>query len=120
MDPRMAYLLGVATAFGAILLGWFVVRLAGPWLMAKANGTSISLVQVLGMRMRGSDARMIVAASGVLSRGGEEVSPVDLEAAYLGLPAGKRDVTELLRAVRPDLLARLERESRSRGAGGAA
>ena len=63
MDPRVAYLWGVVTAFGVIGGGWLILRLLAPWFMARATGVPISLVQIFGMRMRGSDPALIITAS---------------------------------------------------------
>ena len=120
MDPRVAYLWGVVTAFGVIGGGWLILRLLAPWFMARATGVPISLVQIFGMRMRGSDPALIITASNTLTRFGEAVSPIDLEAAYLGLPEDQRNLGALLRSVRPALMARLLDEARTHEAGGAA
>jgi uncharacterized protein YqfA (UPF0365 family) len=120
MEPRVAYLLGVATAFGGMLVVWVLFRLLGPWVVAWATGAPVSLIQVFGMRMRGSDPALIVTALNTLTRLGERVSPMDVEVAYLTLPVNQRNLGALLRAVRPDVMARLEVESRTRRTGGAA
>jgi uncharacterized protein YqfA (UPF0365 family) len=62
MDPRTAYFLGVGTGLGGVVLVWVAFRLLGPWITAWATGAPVSLVQVLGMRMRGSDPGLIVVA----------------------------------------------------------
>jgi uncharacterized protein YqfA (UPF0365 family) len=120
LEPRTAYLLGVATAFGASVAVWLLFRLLGPWLLARAAGAPVSVVQILGMRMRGSDPRAVVGTWNALRQLGEEVPLNELETVYLGLPPTQRDTASLLRAVRPELLKRLEQESRVRQAGGAA
>jgi uncharacterized protein YqfA (UPF0365 family) len=120
MDPRNAYLLGVATAFGTGLGVWLLFRLLGPWLLARAAGAPVSVVQIFGMRMRGSDPRAIVGAWNSLRQLGHDVPLAELETAYLGLPPTQRDANSVLFAVRPELLKRSGPESRVRQAGGPA
>jgi uncharacterized protein YqfA (UPF0365 family) len=120
MEPRNAYLLGVATTFAAGLGVWLLLRLLGPWLLARAAGGPISLLQVFGMRMRGSDPRVIVGAWNALRQLGEDVPLADIEAAYLGLPPAQRVVGAVVLAVRPGLAQRGGQEGRVRQAGGAA
>ena len=120
MDPRSAYFLGVATAFAAIALVWGLFRLLGPWALARFTGSAVSLGEIIGMRMRGTDPALIVAAVNTLGRLGEEVTSADVEVAYLGLPPEQRTLGALVREVRPELIARLERESQPRHAGDAA
>jgi uncharacterized protein YqfA (UPF0365 family) len=115
MDPRTAYFLGVGTGLGGVALVWFVFRLLGPWMAAWATGTPVSLLQVLGMRMRGSDPGLIVATLDTIAKLGETAPPVEeVEAAYLGLPVDQRNISALIRATRPSLMARLEADVRAR------
>jgi uncharacterized protein YqfA (UPF0365 family) len=120
MEPRDAYLLGVATTFAAGLAVWLLLRLLGPWLLARAAGGPITLAQVFGMRMRGSEPRIIVGAWNALRQLGEDVPLVEIEAAYLGLPPTQRDVGTLALAVRPGLGKREGEGGKVRQAGGAA
>jgi uncharacterized protein YqfA (UPF0365 family) len=120
MEPRSAYLLGVATTFAAGLGVWLLLRLLGPWLLARAAGGPISLLQVFGMRMRGSEPRVIVGAWNALRQLGEDVPLADIEAAYLGLPPTQRAVGAVVLAVRAGLAKRSGQEGRARQAGGAA
>jgi len=117
MDPRTAYFLGVGTALGGALLVWFVFRLLSPWIAAWATGAPVSLVQVFGMRMRGSDPALIVVALNTFVKMGETVPPAEVEAAYLGLPIDQRNLVALIRATRPGVMARLEADLRARQAG---
>jgi uncharacterized protein YqfA (UPF0365 family) len=120
MEPRTAYLLGVVTGSAGVLLLWFVFRLLSPWIAASATGAPVSLVQVFGMRMRGSDPGLIVVALNTLAKLGETVPAAEVEAAYLGLPADQRNLSALIRATRPSVMTRLEADLRTRQAGGAA
>ena len=117
MDPRTAYFLGVGTGLGGVVLVWFVFRLLSPWIAAWATGAPVSLVQVFGMRMRGSDPGLIVVAMNTFAKVGETTPPVEeVEAAYLGLPVDQRNLSALIRATRPSVMARLEADLRGGGA----
>jgi uncharacterized protein YqfA (UPF0365 family) len=120
MEPWVAYVLGVVTAIAGLAILWFLFRLLSPWAMAQAGGTPISLVEILGMRLRGSDPVLIVSALNVLRRVGETASPSEVEVTYLGLPADQRKLDALLRALRPEVVARLEADARAASGGGAA
>lgn len=117
MDHRTAYFLGVATGLGGVLLVWFGFRLLGPRIAAWATGAPVSLLQVFGMRMRGSDPSLIVVALNTFARLGETVPAAEVESAYLGLPVDQRNLTALIRATRPSVMARLEADLRARQAG---
>ena len=101
------------------MVGWALLRLTGPWVNAKANGVPLSLLDLIGMRLRSTDAGLLVNAAVVLQRLGEPVELSELEVAYLSLPENKHDLTELMRSVRPQLTARLEAKAQARAARGA-
>jgi uncharacterized protein YqfA (UPF0365 family) len=109
-----AFILGVVATIVALLLAWVLLRLAGPWMLAQGSGIRLSLSELVGMRMRRSDASLIVATAATLHKLGESVSIPELEAAYLSLPHNQRSLTELMRSVRPQLVTRLEAEAKSR------
>jgi hypothetical protein len=48
---------------------------------------------------------------------GETVPAAEVEAAYLGLPVDQRNLSALIRATRPTVMARLEADLRARQAG---
>jgi uncharacterized protein YqfA (UPF0365 family) len=97
-------------------VGWALFRLAGPWVTARANGVPLSLLELFGMRMRGSDVDLIVATAVTLTKLGEPVVLSEIEVAYLSAPNHSRNLTELMRSVRPQLVARLELEAKAREA----
>jgi uncharacterized protein YqfA (UPF0365 family) len=102
-----------------LLVGWAFLRLVGPWMNARVNSIPLSLPELIGMRMRGSDAGLIVTTAVVLSRLGERVPVVELEASYMAVPRTQRTISEIMRGVRPQLVARLEEEAKSRAPRGA-
>jgi hypothetical protein len=66
------------------------------------------------MRMRGTDADLIVATAVTLTKLGEPVALSEIEIAYLSMPDHQRTPAELMRNVRPQLVARLEAEAQAR------
>ena len=87
--------------------------------MAQSQGVQLSLLELVGMRMRRSDASLIVATAAALKKLDESVPIFELEVAYLSLPESQHTLTELMRSVRPQLVSRLESELKSRAPRGA-
>ena len=119
ISPETAFVLGVVSTLAILLVGWAVLRLTGPWVNARMNKLPLSLLELIGMRLRGSDAGLIVTTAVALNRLGESVAISELEVAYLSLPDTQRSLTDLMRGVRPHLVARLETEAQSRAGQGA-
>jgi uncharacterized protein YqfA (UPF0365 family) len=119
ISTETAFILGVVSTIVALSLAWVLLRLAGPWIMAQSQGVQLSLLELVGMRMRRSDASLIVATAAALKKLDESVSISELEVAYLSLPESQHTLTELMRSVRPHLVARLESELKSRAPRGA-
>jgi uncharacterized protein YqfA (UPF0365 family) len=116
ISTESAFILGVVSTLATLLVLWILLRLTGPWIMAYANGIPMTLIELVGMGIRGSDAGLIVATAIALSKFGEPVSLIDLEAAYLSLPDTQHNVTEMMRSVRPRLVTRLEADLQARAA----
>lgn len=95
-----AYFLGVGTTFLVLIAVWLLLRIAEPWAMALASGAPVGFAHILGMRIRKTDPRVVVAALVILTKSGEPISPFRLEAIYLTLPDSERDVDNLVRAAR--------------------
>lgn len=100
MTPITAYFLGVGTTFLLLIAVWLLLRVLGPWAMAKAAAVPVGLLHILGMRIRKTDPRVIVGALVVLFKSDQPVSPLQLEAIYLTLPERDRGVDSLVRAAR--------------------
>jgi len=65
---------------GGLLL---LFRLFLPWFRAFFHGTRISLIQIIGMLLRGHSPRLIVDAMIILrSEGNREITPHGLETVY--------------------------------------
>ena len=75
-------------AIGVVLLMGIVmfVSIAGTfrlWLMALLSGTPISMMRIVGMKLRRSDAKKIVAAMIQMNQGGVRVPIFKIESADL-------------------------------------
>jgi uncharacterized protein YqfA (UPF0365 family) len=118
MSPQSGFAWGVVATIAGLLLVWWLLRVLSPWLMARASGVPLSMMQVVGMRMRRSDAGLIAATAIAFSKLGEEVPVLELEVAYLTLPESQRTMTDLMRSVRPELVAQLEARAKLRSESG--
>jgi uncharacterized protein YqfA (UPF0365 family) len=80
-DPLiLAVVAGVAFVFALFLVFFFVhVRL---WVQAKLTNIPVSLLDIIGMRLRGCPPRLIVYAMIVLHQRGTKVSVREVELCY--------------------------------------
>jgi uncharacterized protein YqfA (UPF0365 family) len=76
--PSILVGIGIAVLFQALL---FIVR---PWTKARLLGQPIGLLQVLGLRLRGMPAGLIVDAYLELVRQGVPVTFLSVETTYMG------------------------------------
>jgi len=120
----------VVSVFGLILFVLCVmiyVRFSSTWLRAFMSGTPVSFLDLIGMRLRGTDFKAVVRALIVARQGGVAIAPDEMEKAWIqGVDLEKvtlaviqatknnMDVTfeELVDADREDRLARLLEEKR--------
>jgi uncharacterized protein YqfA (UPF0365 family) len=61
MSPQSGFAWGVVATIAGLLLAWWLFRVLGPWVMARASGVPLSMTTVVGMRMRRTDAGLIAA-----------------------------------------------------------
>lgn len=66
-----------------VLMMVIFLSLFGPWLQAYMSGLQISLLQMIGMKFRKTNPRVVVRALIVAKHGGVDVSVDDMERAYL-------------------------------------
>jgi uncharacterized protein YqfA (UPF0365 family) len=83
-DVKVLFLIVIAAmlVFMLLLLG-VLALLARPWLRALASGAPVSLLSLVGMRMRGSPAILLIDTYIALRRAGVNASIVDVEGAYI-------------------------------------
>jgi uncharacterized protein YqfA (UPF0365 family) len=61
----------------------FLVLVVKPWLRAFLHGTPVSLIHVVGMRLRGTPPSIVIDAYIQLHRAGLRPSIVELESCYV-------------------------------------
>lgn len=85
MDTGKQVLLVAAVILGLGMALFFLlsfVLLARPWLRAFLFGVPVSLLELLGARLRGNPPALLVDAYISLKHAGEEVTFRDVELAY--------------------------------------
>jgi uncharacterized protein YqfA (UPF0365 family) len=81
--------IGAAALVAAVLLCMllaataFLVLVVKPWLRAFLHGTPVSLIHVVGMRLRGNPPAILVDAYIQLHRAGLEPTIAELEHCYI-------------------------------------
>ena len=61
-DPMIVFLLGFAAGVLACVLCWLLAWLIAPWARGVLTRVNVPLVQVLGMRLRGTPPGLIIDA----------------------------------------------------------
>ena len=86
----LAIILAVLFIFATIVI-WFVfIRTGNLWLQAVMSGAPVTASEILGMRFRGIDARVVVRAIIMAKQAGVAVACRQMESAYLqGADLGK-------------------------------
>ena len=105
-DFQIGVLTGVLGVFGIYLLLLLLGVVLRPWLYAKASGVDVMVRQLIGMRLRRVDPRLVIAAYVRDQKRGGHHSLDVIEATYL---AFGNDVT-----TGADLLAIVDREASRR------
>ncbi len=75
--------LGVAALVASLLFLVSFMILFGPWLRAFLLGTPVSLVQLIGMKLRGTPLGVVTEAYSTLKRRGEVQKISEVELFYL-------------------------------------
>jgi uncharacterized protein YqfA (UPF0365 family) len=97
------FLLGTGCGF-LLLSGLLVMYLAlAPWFRCFLSGAPITLVQLVGMRLRGTPVKMITDAAVALVQSGHSVSCHQVERAYLANRHRIMTMADLLEIVKKDL-----------------
>ena len=102
---------GAATAVGVFLIfgvGFWIFR---PWIRMKMSGGRGSLIQILGMRLRGNQPMLVVEAYTSLIHSGAKVSLMEVESQYVANRAQiatSSDLTEFVREHKQSELTSLD------------
>ncbi|QDU74927.1 SigmaW regulon antibacterial [Bremerella volcania] len=73
---------GLLLAFILYMLSTFF-SIFRPWLQVMLSGGKASVFQILGMRMRGSNVRLVTEAYVMLVQRGQKVSLSEVESQYI-------------------------------------
>lgn len=82
MSPSRDVALAVAVVL-ALALALLSQRILNLWILAKATGAGVPFMDIVGMRLRKTDARAVIFARIRLRKAGIEVSTRELEAHAL-------------------------------------
>jgi len=126
-EMALAVVAGVCALVLCVLCVIIYVTFFSTWLRAFMSGTPVSFVDLIGMRLRGTDFKTVVRALIVARQGGVVIAPAEMEKAWIqGVDLEKitlavvqatksrMDVTfeELVSAELDERLARLLEEKR--------
>jgi uncharacterized protein YqfA (UPF0365 family) len=77
-------LLPVVIFFIVVLVALFMLaRVFAPWIRAYTSGVPLSVLQIIGMRLRKTDVQAVLGALVTATQAGAPVSCADMERAYL-------------------------------------
>jgi uncharacterized protein YqfA (UPF0365 family) len=96
----------VALAVGAVFLfavAALALMLVQPWLRAMLSGAPVMAVQILGMRLRGTPANLLVDAYVQLRARGRDVEVAEVERQYLAQRQRVREAIHLVDLVEKSL-----------------
>ena len=99
LDVGEAFLLGALTGGAGVLLLGALLALGRPWAMAFFAGRPVSLVQTLGMRLRGTPPRIVISTYVALAKAGDDVPLEEIEAIYLATPGAIHTTGDLIARV---------------------
>lgn len=104
---------GAGLVAGSALTTGLFAWLAGnrAWRHANFAAVRVRWPMVLGMRLRGTPAVLVIDATVALAKRGKKVSPATVEAVYLTNRARVVDSADLVAAVEHDLALAGSRES---------
>ena len=78
----------------------FIPLVARPWVRAAFYGTPISMLSVIGMRMRGNPPTLLIDAYSALRRASINTSISDVESVYIDSRTRVKSATDLVALVK--------------------
>ena len=82
MDTAIILLVSLAMLAFFVVAVFAVVLVLRPWLRAFLHGAPVSVIQIVGMRLRGNPPEILIDAFIALRRAGLVVTIADVENAY--------------------------------------
>ena len=100
-----SFISGIFTGIGisiVLCVLYFVVKdfLVLPWLRSHFAGAPVPMVQIIGMRLRGSPPKLLVSVYIAMIQAGEKTSIADAESVYLAQGNKEIDAATLIQMVR--------------------
>jgi uncharacterized protein YqfA (UPF0365 family) len=95
------FLAGVACGFALTFVLWVGFKLVSPWLRAITSGGRVTMLQIIGMRLRGNPPRLLVDAYLSLLHSGEKARMSEVESQYIahrGQVGSAMDLVNIVRA----------------------
>ena len=96
----MAIVILFTVLFGAMLTLLVFWLILGPWLRAFTQGMPVSAIYVLGMRLRGTPANLLVDAYLRVRRAGVSMDIGEIEQMYLDHKSESPTTEDLLNFIR--------------------
>jgi hypothetical protein len=98
-DPAIL-LAGCVACVATLAVLVFSATTFPPWIRAFTSGAPVSVIEILGMRMRGNPASLIVDAHVKLLHSGVRTNIGDVESTYIAHKREIRDSQQLVKLVR--------------------
>src|SRR5688500_15427876 len=106
-NDLLLWLLVLVAGLIILLFGFvFLLLLARPWIRAAASGCPVSLLSILGMRLRGSPPSLVVDAYIALRRSGVNATIADVEGVYIDKRTRVRSRDDLVALVTDSVASR--------------
>jgi uncharacterized protein YqfA (UPF0365 family) len=102
IDPR-SLLIGVAAGAAAVLVLQAFLFLVRPWFKAFFSGCPVPLLTILGMRLRGNPAGLLIEAYIVLVKSGVAARLDVVEVVYIANKSKARTLDALVALVKEEL-----------------
>ena len=84
MNDNVIWLIAAVVALmGVLVVFVFALSMARPWLRAMMSGAPVSLISILGMRLRGTPPNLVIDAYIQLRMRGNETGLADVERQYI-------------------------------------
>ncbi len=97
-DFRVGVLFGLLMAVAIYFVLFFTSFLLRPWVMAKSSHVHVPISWLVGMKLRGSPAELIVASFIIDAKRGARHSLAMIESTYMAAPNRSQTASELLAA----------------------
>lgn len=85
-----------------VAVAYTFLMLLRPWLRAVTSGTPVSVLTILGMRLRGNPPDLILSAYTSLVFAGDDAPLSEVESVYIANRGTIRNAQDLIDAVRAD------------------